>query len=93
MAGNIKMKIDKYNQYIKESFDPWKAVTYEIEIYILFEGFEYSTLKFKLIFSNDEDAKQKSEQSIKDRLKVFNNIVTYDIVKIEKADEQIRPMY
>ena len=83
------MKIKKVN----ENFDPWTAVTYDIKIRILFEGFEYSILKFKLIFSNDEEAEQKSEQSIKDRLKVFTNIVSYDIVKIEKADEQIRPMY
>ena len=87
------MKIDKYNQHINENFDPWTAVTYDIKIRILFEGFEYSILKFKLIFSNDEEAEQKSEQSIEDRLKVFTNIVSYDIVKIEKADEQIRPMY
>jgi hypothetical protein len=63
---------------------------------VLFEGFEYSTLKFKLLFPHYEEINdEKIKNSIEDRLKVFNNIVSYDILKSEEATgtDRILPMF
>ena len=77
-------------------WNPHKAITYIIELKVLFEGFEYSTLKFKLLFPHYEEiTDEKIKNSIEDRLKVFSNIVSYDILKSEEATgtDRILPMF
>ena len=45
-------KVKNFGQFLNEDnkWNPHKAITYIIELKVLFEGFEYSTLKFKLLF-------------------------------------------
>jgi hypothetical protein len=71
--------LKKFDNFLNEDskWDPHKAITYIIELRILFEGFEYSTLKFKLLFPHYEELNDvKIKESIEVRLKVFSNIVS-----------------
>ena len=91
-------KVKNFGQFLNEDnkWNPHKAITYIIELKVLFEGFEYSTLKFKLLFPHYEEiTDEKIKNSIEDRLKVFNNIVSYDILKSEEATgtDRILPMF
>lgn len=91
-------KVKNFGSFLSEDnkWNPHKAKTYIIEIKVLFEGFEYTTLKFKLLFPHYEQiTDEKIKKSIEDRLKVFNNIVSYDILKSEEATEidRILPMF
>jgi hypothetical protein len=91
-------KVKNFGQFLNEDNkgNPHKSITYIIELKVLFEGFEYSTLKFKLLFPHYEEINdEKIKNSIEDRLKVFNNIVSYDILKSEEATgtDRILPMF
>lgn len=93
----MKEKINSFGQFLNEDnkWNPHKAITYVIELKVLFEGFEYSTLKFKLLFPHYEEITEfLIFSNIEDRLKVFNNIVSYEIIKSEEAKgtDRILPM-
>jgi hypothetical protein len=67
-------------------WDPFKVITYIIELKILFEGFDYTTLRFKLLFPHYEEINdEKIKNRIEEKLSVFNNIVSYDLIKSEEA--------
>jgi hypothetical protein len=91
-------KVKKFGQLLNEDnkWNPHKAITYIIELNVLFEGFENSTLKFKLLFPHYEEINdEKIKDSIDERLKVFDNIVSYDVIKSEEATgtDRILPMF
>lgn len=77
-----------FGQFLKEDnkWDPFKAKTFNVELKVLFEGFESSILKFRLLIPHyevmDDD---KIKNRIDERMKVFNNIVSYDVIKLEEA--------
>lgn len=87
------MKIYKINEDNK--WNPFLAITYLIDLNVLFEGFEYTILKFKLLFHDEKITVDLIKNRIDERLKVFTNIVSYDIIKSEEATEKDRilPMY
>lgn len=67
-------------------FDPLESNTYTFEISIVFDGFEPTILEGKLEISNEDPTQDQIESKIKDRLKVFNNIVSYQVLSTEKSN-------
>lgn len=61
-----------------------KLITYSFELSIIFDGFEPTILEGKLLFSEDPK-KGEMESRIKNRLKVFHNISSYQILSFEKS--------
>ena len=101
MSEDIRKMIDKVNNTKvflneEEKWDPFKAITYLIELDILFGGFENTTLKFKMLLPHYENINESYiKNKIDERLKLFTNIVSYDIIKSEEANYSVRilPMY
>lgn len=90
--------VKSFNKVLNEEneWDPFKAITYIIKLKVLFEGFEYSSLEFKLLFPHYETISDgEIKNRIDERLKVFNNIVNYDIIEAKEASgvDKILPMY
>jgi len=85
-------EIEKEFRSGDKKFDPWTAVTYTFEVSIQFEGFEPTILEGKLIFGGENPTQSEIEGGIKDRLRVFNNIASYQVLSTVISDEQIRPM-
>jgi hypothetical protein len=88
----------KFLEFLNEDnkWGPFKALTYKIELDILFEGFERTKLSFTLLFPHyDEISDNYIKENVDKRLKVFNNVVSYDIVKAEMVEgkERILPMH
>ncbi len=81
-----KLGVPSFREMEKEfhsgdkEYDALKSVTYSFEISIKFEGFEPTILEAKLIFDEENPTQSKIEDKIKDRLKVFNNIESYQVL-------------
>lgn len=91
--------LNKYIHFINESdnkWDPFKAITYKVEVRILFEGFDPSTLFLKLLFPHYEEInEEKIKTEVERKLEIFKNIISYEIIKYEEATgtDRILPMH
>ena len=72
------------SQFSGDKFDNDESITYSFELSIIFEGFEPTILEGKLLF-NEDPKKEEMESRIKNRLKVFHNISSYQILSFEKS--------
>ena len=83
-------KVKNFGQFLNEDnkWNPHKAITYIIELKVLFEGFEYSTLKFKLLFPHYEEiTEEKIKNSIEDKKE---NKELHQVVDFRKPPVQER---
>jgi len=77
----------------KSNMDPFKLVTYDFEVSVVFEGFDKTILKSKLMLDIDKIGDNDVKNSIESRMKMLNNVVRYEIISFGESSEQIRPMY
>lgn len=81
------MKIKRFN----EQFDPFAMRTFKFTIKIQFEGFDETNLSAKILVADEEEIPKSIEQ----RIKVFSNMRSYEIINLEEmhGNEKIMPMF
>jgi len=66
----------------------WNNITYLFKVSVLFEGFEPTLIEGKIIITNNlEPSEEELKNAIDKRLKVFTNIVSCEIISVDKALE------
>lgn len=83
-----RIKLEKLNEDMEKKF----GTTYEFKVNVLFQSYEPSILTGKLVAYDFN--KEELEKRVDERLKKeFNNMVQYELLSLERAKEQIFPMY
>jgi len=83
-----KIKQEKLLESMEEQF----GTTYEFKVNILFVSYDPTELTGRLV--NHGFDKELLEKRIDERLKKeFGNVVRYELISLERAKEQIFPMY
>jgi hypothetical protein len=83
-----KMNQEKLNESMEEKF----GTTYQFKVKVQFAGWENAELTGNVI-SHESDRKVL-EAYVEQRLKKeFSNVISYEILELERAEKQIFPMY